>query len=113
SSSPTSPSSPTSRRHRPGRRPAGGAPAARAALGAGTGPVARACAPGWSADGTRGAAARLFVHPNTVRNRVQRFTDATGVDPSDTFGAVNAWWLCRAWLAADPPKPRPTRDPDG
>jgi DNA-binding PucR family transcriptional regulator len=44
------------------------------------------------------AAGRLFVHPNTVRNRVQRFGEATGIDPSDTFGAVNAWWLCRTWL---------------
>ncbi|WFR73036.1 helix-turn-helix domain-containing protein [Prescottella defluvii] len=44
-------------------------------------------------------AERLFVHPNTVRNRVQRFLDVTGIDPHSTFGAVDAWWLCRAWLA--------------
>lgn len=40
----------------------------------------------------------LFVHANTVRNRVQRFAGATGIDPFGTFGAVDAWWLCRAWL---------------
>ncbi|MFI6877328.1 helix-turn-helix domain-containing protein [Streptomyces sp. NPDC050400] len=47
------------------------------------------------------AAERLFVHPNTVRNRVQRFAALTGIDPADPFGAMNAWWLCRAWLASD------------
>ncbi|MFI5659059.1 helix-turn-helix domain-containing protein [Streptomyces sp. NPDC051684] len=46
------------------------------------------------------AAERLFVHPNTVRNRVQRFAALTGIDPADPFGAMNAWWLCRSWLAA-------------
>ncbi|MFB4309061.1 helix-turn-helix domain-containing protein [Actinomadura sp. GTD37] len=73
---------------------------ARAELGANAGPVARAvCA--WLEEGrdVTAAAGRLFVHPNTVRNRVQRFTEVTGVDPSDAFGGVNAWWLCRAWLA--------------
>lgn len=48
---------------------------------------------------TASAAEALFVHPNTIRNRVQRFTDATGIDPSTTFGAMTAWWLCHAWLA--------------
>ncbi|WP_344435882.1 helix-turn-helix domain-containing protein, partial [Actinomadura bangladeshensis] len=74
--------------------------AARAELGASAEPVARAvCA--WLEEGrdVTAAAGRLFVHPNTVRNRVQRFTEATGVDASGTFGGVNAWWLCRAWLA--------------
>ncbi|CNF70894.1 DNA-binding protein [Mycobacterium tuberculosis] len=74
--------------------------AARAELGANAGPVARAvCA--WLEEGrdVTAAAGRLFVHPNTVRNRVQRFTEVTGVDASDTFGGVNAWWLCRTWLA--------------
>ncbi|QKW37441.1 helix-turn-helix domain-containing protein [Actinomadura sp. NAK00032] len=73
---------------------------ARADLGANAGPVARAvCA--WLEAGrdVTAAAEALFVHPNTVRNRVQRFTEATGIDASDTFGGVNAWWLCRAWLA--------------
>lgn len=45
------------------------------------------------------AAARLFVHPNTVRNRLQRFTETTGIDPSTPLGAVDAWLLCRTWLA--------------
>jgi hypothetical protein len=44
------------------------------------------------------AGTRLFVHPNTVRNRVRRFTDVTGIDPAGTSGATNAWWLCRTWL---------------
>lgn len=44
------------------------------------------------------AAGVLFVHANTVRNRVQRFAGATRIDPFGTFGAVDAWWLCRAWL---------------
>jgi hypothetical protein len=44
------------------------------------------------------AGTRLFVHPNTVRNRVRRFTEVTGVDPAGTSGATNAWWLCRTWL---------------
>ncbi|QKG20683.1 helix-turn-helix domain-containing protein [Actinomadura verrucosospora] len=73
--------------------------AARAALGANAEPVARAvCA--WLEAGrdVTAAAGRLFVHPNTVRNRVQRFGEATGIDASDAFGGVNAWWLCRAWL---------------
>ncbi|MER7545221.1 helix-turn-helix domain-containing protein [Spirillospora sp. NPDC127506] len=74
--------------------------AARAELGANAEPVACAvCA--WLEEGrdVAAAAGRLFVHPNTVRNRVQRFAEVTGVDASDTFGGVNAWWLCRAWLA--------------
>ncbi|GIE29436.1 hypothetical protein Ait01nite_024810 [Actinoplanes italicus] len=44
------------------------------------------------------AGTRLFVHPNTVRNRVRRFAEVTGIDPAGTFGATNAWWLCRTWL---------------
>ncbi|MFF4237504.1 helix-turn-helix domain-containing protein [Actinomadura geliboluensis] len=74
--------------------------AARADLGASAGPVARAvCA--WLEAGrdVTAAAEALFVHPNTVRNRVRRFAEVTGIDTSDTFGGVNAWWLCRAWLA--------------
>ncbi|MFA1538944.1 helix-turn-helix domain-containing protein [Actinomadura monticuli] len=72
---------------------------ARAELAANAEPVARAvCA--WLEAGrdVNAAAGRLFVHPNTVRNRVQRFTEVTGIDAADTFGGVNAWWLCRAWL---------------
>jgi hypothetical protein len=77
-------------RHRP----------ARTALGANAEAVALAVRT-WLETGreTTAAAERLFVHPNTVRNRVQRFADATGIDPFDTFGALNAWWLCRAWLS--------------
>ncbi|GAB2827715.1 helix-turn-helix domain-containing protein [Actinocorallia aurea] len=73
---------------------------ARHVLGANAAPVAAAVL-GWLlADrDVTAAAAELFVHPNTVRNRVQRFADVTGVDPATTFGAVDAWWLCRTWLA--------------
>ncbi|MFC0602506.1 helix-turn-helix domain-containing protein [Streptomyces palmae] len=69
------------------------------ALGANAEPVALAVR-AWLEAGREvaSAAERLFVHPNTVRNRVQRFADVTGIDPFDTFGAINAWWLCRAWL---------------
>lgn len=70
-----------------------------AALGAGAEPVALAVRAWLEADrDVNGAAGQLFVHPNTVRNRVQRFAEATGIDPYTTFGAVDAWWLCRAWL---------------
>ena len=40
------------------------------------------------------AAALLFVHPNTVRNRVHTLCDALGIDPADPFQAVDLWWLC-------------------
>lgn len=43
------------------------------------------------------AAARQFVHPNTVRNRLAAVASATGIDPRDPFRAVNLWWLCAAW----------------
>ena len=45
------------------------------------------------------AAERLFVHPNTVRNRVQRFADVTGINERSVLGAADAWWLCTTWLA--------------
>jgi hypothetical protein len=47
---------------------------------------------GQDADAT---AARLFVHPNTVRNRIGALAAATGLDPRDPFDAVTLWWLCR------------------
>ncbi|MFC4070542.1 helix-turn-helix domain-containing protein, partial [Actinoplanes subglobosus] len=76
-------------RHRP----------AWAGLGPNAEPVAHAVLAWLEADrDVTVAGARLFVHPNTVRNRVRRFTEVTGIDPAGTFGAVNAWWLCRTWL---------------
>ncbi|MET8992208.1 helix-turn-helix domain-containing protein [Nonomuraea wenchangensis] len=70
------------------------------ALGARAEPVARAVCAWLEADRDVDLAAeRLFVHPNTVRNRLQRFAEVTGIDPSATFGGVDAWWLCRSWLA--------------
>ncbi|MGV9838332.1 helix-turn-helix domain-containing protein [Nocardia niigatensis] len=73
---------------------------AMAALGPNAEPVVVGLCAWLEADrDTASAAEALFVHPNTVRNRVQRFTDATGIDPSTTFGAMTAWWLCHAWLA--------------
>ncbi|GAA0950678.1 helix-turn-helix domain-containing protein [Actinocorallia libanotica] len=69
-------------------------------LGVNAAPVASAVSAWLEADRDVNAAAeKLFVHPNTVRNRVQRFAAVTGVDPATTFGAVDAWWLCRTWLA--------------
>jgi len=39
------------------------------------------------------AAARLTVHPNTVRYRVGRFEDLTGLRLRSTEDLVTAWWL--------------------
>ncbi|GGQ25576.1 hypothetical protein BKA00_002449 [Actinomadura coerulea] len=70
-----------------------------AALGSGAEPVARAVLAWLESDrDVTAAAGTLFVHPNTVRNRIQRFTEVTGIDPFSTFGAMNGWWLCRTWL---------------
>jgi hypothetical protein len=76
--------------------------AARAALGTHAVQVAGAVR-AWleCARDVTAAADRLFVHPNTVRNRVQRFAEVTGIDPADPFGAMNAWWLCGTWLTPD------------
>ncbi|GIE77174.1 hypothetical protein Aph02nite_31240 [Actinoplanes philippinensis] len=68
-------------------------------LGPNAGPVAHAVLAWLESDrDVTVAGGRLFVHPNTVRNRVRRFAEVTGIDPAGTFGAVNAWWLCRTWL---------------
>ncbi|MEU4427116.1 helix-turn-helix domain-containing protein [Actinoplanes sp. NPDC024001] len=70
-----------------------------AALGPNAEPVAHAVLAWLECDrDVTAAGERLFVHPNTVRNRVRRFTEVTGVDPAGTFGATTAWWLCRTWL---------------
>jgi DNA-binding PucR family transcriptional regulator len=44
-------------------------------------------------------AASLFVHPNTVRHRLRRFGDLTGLELDSTFGTVAAWWAARSWMA--------------
>ncbi|TFD84298.1 PucR family transcriptional regulator [Cryobacterium psychrotolerans] len=69
-------------------------------LGTSAEPVARAVV-AWLDAGqdVTTAAAHLFVHPNTVRNRLARFAEATGIDPASAFGAPDAWWLCTTWLA--------------
>ncbi|MGX6601281.1 PucR family transcriptional regulator [Micromonosporaceae bacterium Da 78-11] len=41
----------------------------------------------------RETARRLAVHQNTVRYRVQRFHELTGLDPRRTEDLVTAWWL--------------------
>ncbi|MGW0177178.1 helix-turn-helix domain-containing protein [Rhodococcus sp. NPDC003322] len=70
------------------------------ALGANAEPTVHGVCAWLEADRDTDVAAKsIFVHANTVRNRVQRFTEVTGLDPHTTFGAVTAWWLCRAWLA--------------
>ncbi|WP_169814565.1 PucR family transcriptional regulator [Nocardia pseudovaccinii] len=38
-------------------------------------------------------AARLYVHRNTVRNRLTRFTELTGLDLDRTNDLVVTWWL--------------------
>ncbi|KQS00573.1 hypothetical protein ASG12_06745 [Williamsia sp. Leaf354] len=38
-------------------------------------------------------ATALFLHRNTVRNRVSRFTDITGLDLDRTDDLVLTWWL--------------------
>ncbi len=46
------------------------------------------------------AARVLFVHANTVRNRVAALAAATALDPADPFEAFDLWWLCREWSAS-------------
>lgn len=41
----------------------------------------------------RDAARLLTVHPNTVRYRVSRFRESTGLDVRRTEDLVTAWWL--------------------
>ena len=48
------------------------------------------------------AAAREFVHPNTVRNRVEALTRATGSRATDALALTDLWWLCRTWQADHP-----------
>jgi hypothetical protein len=38
------------------------------------------------------AAERLFVHPNTVRYRLRRYEEETGVDLRETEDAFRVWW---------------------
>jgi hypothetical protein len=38
------------------------------------------------------AAERLFVHPNTVRYRLRRYEELTGVDLRETEDAFRVWW---------------------
>lgn len=77
--------------------------AARTALGAPAAAIARTVRAWLEADRDAAQVARdLYVHENTVRNRVQRFAAVTGIDPHSTFGGVTAWWLCRAWTDGDP-----------
>lgn len=45
------------------------------------------------------AAAKLTLHPNTLRNRLARFTELTGADWRDTSVAMQVWWalqVCRS-----------------
>ncbi|GAA3518532.1 helix-turn-helix domain-containing protein [Nocardioides daeguensis] len=76
--------------------------AAQVELGAAAGAVAGTVRAWLEAGRDATAVARtLYVHENTVRNRVQRFAAVTGIDPSSTFGGVTAWWLCHSWMAGD------------
>ncbi|MFE5208711.1 helix-turn-helix domain-containing protein [Streptomyces sp. NPDC056600] len=72
--------------------------AGHAQLGPAAGAVARTVRAWLEADRDAASVARtLYVHENTVRNRVQRFSTVTGIDPHSTFGGITAWWLCHAW----------------
>jgi hypothetical protein len=50
------------------------------------------------------AAQRLFVHPNTLRYRIGRFEEVTGVSLRDPRTAFEVWWaLQRAAIHPQPP----------
>lgn len=56
----------------------------------------------WQAAGMRvdPAAARMHVHPNTVRYRLRRYEELTGADLGETEDAFRVWWaLQRAEVA--------------
>ncbi len=42
------------------------------------------------------AAAALHVHPNTLRYRIARFEELTGVSLKDTYVALEVWWALQA-----------------
>jgi DNA-binding PucR family transcriptional regulator len=48
----------------------------------------------------RATAAALHVHPNTVRYRISRFTELTGLDIRRTDDLITTWWLLRRRSAA-------------
>jgi sugar diacid utilization regulator len=55
----------------------------------------------WLAAGMRvePAAARLFVHPNTVRYRLRRYAELTGAELGETEEALRVWWALQRDLA--------------
>jgi DNA-binding PucR family transcriptional regulator len=57
------------------------------------------------------AAERLFVHPNTVRYRLRRYEEETGVDLRETEDAFRVWWALHREEASTE-EPAPTM-PDG
>jgi hypothetical protein len=65
----------------------------------------------WLACGMRiePAAERLFVHPNTVRYRLRRYEEVTGVELRETEDAFRVWWALhrRESEAAEPVAPAP------
>ncbi|MEV0062207.1 helix-turn-helix domain-containing protein [Nocardia sp. NPDC050718] len=48
-------------------------------------------------------AARLYLHRNTVRNRLTRFAELTGLDLGRTDDLIVAWWLLHRDPGAHPP----------
>ena len=49
------------------------------------------------------AASRLTVHPNTVRYRIGRFRELTGLDVHRTEDLITAWWLLNRRRGAPAP----------
>ena len=41
-------------------------------------------------------AASMFLHRNTVRNRIAKYTSSTGLDLDRTDDLVLSWWLVRS-----------------
>ncbi len=52
-------------------------------------------------------AAALSVHTNTVRYRLARYAELTGVDLGDTEALIEVWWALEYWALRSEPPSRP------
>ncbi len=50
------------------------------------------------------AAKEMFLHPNTLRNRISRFEELTGANLRDPTVAIEVWWALQR-AALNPPRP--------